>query len=302
MSPHRISSAFVAGLLAATASAQITNQDDCANSGVDVIGVGVFVYDNSAATTGPEGQTEAICYKFGTSGIDNDVWAVYTSTVTGSVTIDTCSAGGTNADTKLAAYPLAPCSQIAGTALDCNDDMCGGRSQISFNVSCGQSYLIQMGSFPSSPTGTAPLSVVETGTACAPGPIGTNYCSPATANSTGMPGVISALGFIASSTNDVTLTADQMPAGQFGYFLTSQTQGMFQPPGSSGFICLGSNIGRYNGNVGQGPSFSLQVDLTSMPVNPPQAVQPGETWNFQAWYRDIGGTNNFTDAVSITFQ
>jgi hypothetical protein len=30
-------------------------------------------------------------------------------------------------------------------------------------------------------------------------------------------------------------------------------------------------------------------------------VQPGQTWNFQAWYRDLGGTNNFTDALSIMF-
>ena len=24
------------------------------------------------------------------------------------------------------------------------------------------------------------------------------------------------------------------------------------------------------------------------------ALMPGDTWNFQCWYRDIGGTNNFT--------
>ncbi|MCP3916270.1 MAG: hypothetical protein GY711_12005 [bacterium] len=32
--------------------------------------------------------------------------------------------------------------------------------------------------------------------------------------------------------------------------------------------------------------------------------QPGETWNFQCWYRDNnpGPTSNFTDAVSVTFN
>ena len=30
------------------------------------------------------------------------------------------------------------------------------------------------------------------------------------------------------------------------------------------------------------------------------AIQPGETWNFQAWYRD-SGSNNFTDGLSIGF-
>ncbi len=67
-------------------------------------------------------------------------------------------------------------------------------------------------------------------------------------------------------------------------------------------ISSGSNIGRYNCCVGQGPSFTLQLDLTALPVNPPGPVQPGDTWNFQAWYRDVGNTNNFTDAVSVTFQ
>ena len=134
------------------------------------------------------------------------------------------------------------------------------------------------------------------------GPIGMNYCGPAVPNSTAQPGVISAIGFVAAAANNVTLTADLLPPGQFGYFLASETQGFFNPPASSGFICLGGNIGRYNGNVGQGPTFSLQLDLTSIPVNPPQAAQAGDTWNFQCWYRDVGNTNNFTDGISIAFQ
>ncbi len=136
------------------------------------------------------------------------------------------------------------------------------------------------------------------------GGIGTTYCSPAVASSTGMPGIASASGSVVAADNDVTLTASDLPPSQFGYFITSQSQGYFMPPASQGFICLGSPIGRLNqpGLVGQGPSFSIQLDLTSIPLNPPQAVQPGDTWNFQAWYRDVGNTNNFTDGVSILFQ
>ncbi len=45
------------------------------------------------------------------------------------------------------------------------------------------------------------------------------------------------------------------------------------------------------------------MDLTAVPQPTGNvAVQPGDTWNFQAWYRDIGNTNNFTDAVSVLFQ
>ncbi len=141
------------------------------------------------------------------------------------------------------------------------------------------------------------------------GPLGTSYCGPAVANSTGQPGVIRSLGLVGATANEAFLTAYQLSHSTsaqplLGYFLVSRTQGSFMPPGSQGLVCLGGDIGRYNqpSNVGEGPTFSIQVDLTSMPVNPPQAVLPGETWNFQAWYMDAGGTNNFTDAVSVLFQ
>ncbi len=47
----------------------------------------------------------------------------------------------------------------------------------------------------------------------------------------------------------------------------------------------------------------MQLDLTSMPQpTGPVSVQPSETWGFLAWYRDVGNTTNFTDAVSVLFQ
>ena len=104
----------------------------------------------------------------------------------------------------------------------------------------------------------------------------------------------------------MTLFAEQVPPGQFGFFLVGRTQGMFIPPGSSGFICLSGDIGRYNqiANIIQGPSGTLQVDLTAVPVNPTSPVVAGETWNFQCWYRDNNPTltNNFTDGVVVTFH
>jgi hypothetical protein len=33
-----------------------------------------------------------------------------------------------------------------------------------------------------------------------------------------------------------------------------------------------------------------------------QAPAVGETWCFTAWFRDLGVTSNFTDAVALTFQ
>ena len=83
------------------------------------------------------------------------------------------------------------------------------------------------------------------------------------------------------------------------------SQDFINSPNSNGLLCLGGAIGRYNqpGLVQPGPSFSITLDLTSVPTPTAfVAVLPGETWNFTAWYRDAGGTNNFTDAVAVTFQ
>ncbi len=141
---------------------------------------------------------------------------------------------------------------------------------------------------------------------CAGADIGTSYCGPAAPNSTGVGGVLIASGSPIAAANNLSLTADQLPPGEFGYFLAGQTQGFATPPGSQGNICLSGNIGRLNDvtQIIQGPTGSATVDLTAIPVNPVQSVLPGETWNFQCWFRDNnpGLTNNFTDGLMITFQ
>ncbi|MCP3919045.1 MAG: hypothetical protein GY711_26165 [bacterium] len=133
--------------------------------------------------------------------------------------------------------------------------------------------------------------------------LGETYCSPGQANSTGLPGLITANGSPFVTDNFASLFAEQLPPGEFGYFLASQTPGTVTPPGSSGVLCVTGNIGRYNAppQLIQGPSGTLALDLTAVPVNPPAAVLPGESWNFQLWYRDAG-TNNFTDAVRVTWE
>jgi len=143
------------------------------------------------------------------------------------------------------------------------------------------------------------------------GSLGTVYCAPAVANSTGASATIAAVGSTVIASNNLRLEAASMPTSAFGFFLDSRTQGMInQPGGSQGVLCLGGSIGRFVGpgqiqNSGASGAFSLQIDLTRVPTpTGPVAVMAGDTWNFQAWYRDaVGGvaTSNFTSAVSITF-
>lgn len=139
---------------------------------------------------------------------------------------------------------------------------------------------------------------------------GTSYCD-GTPNSTGLPGRISAHGSAVVTSNDLTLVAEDLPPHSFGFFLTSQTQGLTQNPGGSqGNLCLSGAIGRYVGpgqirNAGATGAISLLLDLTQTPQ--PMgfvSVNAGETWNYQAWTRDsVGGmaTSNFTNGLEFRY-
>jgi len=145
---------------------------------------------------------------------------------------------------------------------------------------------------------------------CSGTSLGTRYCSPAVINSTVQSGRLDLSGSAVVADNDLTLTGSFLPTSQFCYFVASQSQASIPNPGGSmGVLCLGSPIARFKNqiqNTGATGSASIAVDLTNVPLPPAfgYAIQPGETWNWQLWYRDvlIGPTSNFTDAISLTFQ
>lgn len=58
------------------------------------------------------------------------------------------------------------------------------------------------------------------------------------------------------------------------------------------------------GEFGSAGRFSIQVDTGAIPMGPPVAIQPGETWKFQAWYRDENprSTTNLSAALAVTFR
>ncbi|MFT7671135.1 MAG: hypothetical protein ACI8X5_003851 [Planctomycetota bacterium] len=141
--------------------------------------------------------------------------------------------------------------------------------------------------------------------------IGSNYCN-SQANSTGQQSQLSATGSRLVSASDLTLTVTQVPEGQLGFIMASQAQGLLaNPGGSSGNLCLGSNLMSFNrpGEMGvtAGGSFSLAMPLSDFPGHPDYgvSVMAGDTWNFQFWHRDvIGGTStsNYSNALEVQFQ
>jgi hypothetical protein len=141
--------------------------------------------------------------------------------------------------------------------------------------------------------------------------LGTPYCAPASSNSSLWPASIRAWGQASAAANDVRLVATELPYNSFGFFLTSRGQGFVaNAGGSQGNLCLSGAIGRYVGpgqirNSGTGGVFELRLDLTRMPTPTGSVVAAaGQTWNFQAWYRDAnpGSTSNFTSAVGVLLQ
>ena len=52
---------------------------------------------------------------------------------------------------------------------------------------------------------------------------------------------------------------------------------------------------------------AMAVDALAIPTpSNSVAAQPGQTFNFQLWHRDVGAgglpTSNFSDAVSVVYQ
>ena len=156
-------------------------------------------------------------------------------------------------------------------------------------------------------------SMVIGGSGCSGGGggVGTTYCA-ANTNSTGAIANMGGAGSDVAADNNLTLNTSNLPANSFAFYLAGQVQGFAaNPGGSQGNLCLSGSIGRYVGpgqiqQANAAGTISLAIDLTQVP-QPTGFVSAaaGDTWNFQAWYRDaIGGsaTSNFTDGLSVTFQ
>ncbi|MBK7877470.1 MAG: hypothetical protein IPJ77_17335 [Planctomycetes bacterium] len=144
---RRLPSVFASCLaLAGALSAQ--GSDNCATPTV-ISGTGNFAFNSTAATTGTQGQGEALCDFFGSTAIDHDVWFTWTAPSTGFAYLSLCAGTSSSFDTKVAVYPGTACP-ANGSSLACNDDACNFISEVGFNCTAGSSYVLQIGAFPGS--------------------------------------------------------------------------------------------------------------------------------------------------------
>ena len=172
--------ALVGGFHFPTSSAFAQAGSDNVAAPTPITGTGLFPFDLVSATTSNEGNmTSCLPWSatFTYPYADNDVWWCWTATCDGSVTLSTC--GLTTADTVIAIYPGQFGCQGPGNLppLCCNNSFCGQQSELTCVVTCGQTYLIQVGTPYMAVSGIGQLSVQCTGTACAPAePFNCNCC------------------------------------------------------------------------------------------------------------------------------
>ena len=114
------------------------------------------------------------------------------------------------------------------------------------------------------------------------------------------------VGSAALAADDLTLNVTSLPVGQVGYFLMSDAQANVPGfGGSQGVLCIGAPVLRFVKNVltaDAGGQMNFGIDFANLPGG--TTLQPGETWNFQLWYRDVNPspTSNTSNGLAITFE
>ncbi len=138
-----------------------------------------------------------------------------------------------------------------------------------------------------------------------------NYCGSAVPNSSGQSARISSSGSWVAAVNDFSVHATGLPAGQFGYFLSSTGHSyLSNPGGSQGRLCLGVGafLARHHDSVqnsGATGTMDYTLDLTNIPAPiGTTTIQAGETWHYQCWFRDQNpnSTSNFTNGLAVQFE
>lgn len=124
---------FIGLCLSAVASAQ-NGANDCA-SAVPISGLGIFNFDNTAATT--DGPSDC-----GGQPVRRDLWYLWTCPGTNGYSVSTCSQ--TTLGTRIAVYDGFDCATFP--LLACEAWNCATQTNLVFNAIGGNQYLIRLGS------------------------------------------------------------------------------------------------------------------------------------------------------------
>ncbi|MBK7641439.1 MAG: hypothetical protein IPJ19_00070 [Planctomycetes bacterium] len=305
-----------------------TAGDSCSTPTV-IAGNGTFNFDNTGATTGTEGQTEAACLAFGSTAVDNDLWYRWTATATGTATMSLCTLA--TMDSKIAAYAGSSCP-TAGTALACNDDTCALQSEIQFAVTAGSTYMLQLGNFPGGApgTGTFTVDVPGGGTGvsylCDPGSVGVTACpcgNPASgsgrgcdnSSATGGASVTGAGSNALATPTLVFTTAGEKPTATT-IFLQGSASNAAGLVFGQGVRCATGVLKRLYTRTASGGSVTVpnfgagDLDIPARSAALGDPISAGQSRWYLAYYRDpivLGGcaatsTYNCTNTAEVPWQ
>ncbi len=279
----------------------LMTNDDCSTP-IAIAGQGGFLYDNSNATSGTEGQSEPVCYQFlpGAMAAYKDLWYSWTADEYGMATVSTC---GHSQSSKLVAYPGVGCP-VDGTGVACSLGTCLAGTEISFPVSAGSTYTLQVGDYYPTAFGGAARFDISIDPSVSPG-VPFCFCDSGSSpclnngasgngcqNGTGPDGAnLTGFGGPFDGEGAVGLSASGLIPGQPGlYFQGVNTiaSGMGVLFGD-GLRCVGGGLVRLGVVVsdaaGNSDTNGLAQSLSSL-----GGVSLGDLRHYQLWYRDPVGS------------
>ncbi|MSR18948.1 MAG: hypothetical protein EXS00_07265 [Phycisphaerales bacterium] len=134
--------------------------DDCFNA--SAIDIGAYSFDTTSATDGTI-LSAASCNDGGTANFVRDVWFLFTSPCSGTMSASTCGAAAF--DTRVTVYSGSTCPLPTTLAIGCNDNGAGcsaGTSIATFTAASGGTYLIRVGGVSTGGYGTLTVSCPST--------------------------------------------------------------------------------------------------------------------------------------------
>jgi len=185
---------------------------------------------------------------------------------------------------------------------DCNNN----GTEDSVDISCGASMDTNMNGIPDECelAGTALCS-------CTPSRCGNDSFTTGCLTSTGIGAVLGASGTSSVFADDLVITATDVPPNKSGLFFMGGS--LINAPFGDGRRCVGSGgmgTHRFNPiqNSGPGGTFTLGPGLSDFSCSTFSAsgcIDVGETWHFQAWFRDpmgpCGSGFNLSSSWTVLF-
>lgn len=264
------------------------SNDDCSTP-IVITGQSGVNYDSTIATNSPQGMGHLSC-----SDVGKDLWYEWVAPQNGTATLDTCFQSAMDTAVKIFAGSGCPTS----APIACDDNGCGFQSTVTWPITAGATYTIDVGSSGAAaggvgsfvitlsgvpPTGSPYCFGDGTGTAC---PCG-NFGAPGSgcAHSAGGSGLLDATGFASVTSDTVVLHGSGMTATSSALYFQGTTQQSVAF--GDGLRCVGGSIVRLGTKTNSGGASSNGGPAGDTQVSIRGLIPPaGGMRTYQVWYRN----------------